>query len=99
MTYADTRAHPRSRGEHRRVDAETGEAYGSSPLTRGAPQASISALDKGRLIPAHAGSTPPSRGPTLSSPAHPRSRGEHAGPDGRPIDGIGSSPLTRGALA
>ena len=49
-----------------------------------------------RLIPAHAGKTPPTRSGRGPSRAHPRSRGEN-GPDA-PLGVLraGSSPLTRG---
>ena len=56
--------------------------YGSSPLTRGAPWTDESVGEKRGLIPAHAGSTILSKACIISPPAHPRSRGEHAGAGG-----------------
>ena len=52
-------AHPRSRGENRVVPCLFRVGGGSSPLTRGKPDAVDEALDQGRLIPAHAGKTLP----------------------------------------
>ena len=90
-------AHPRSRGEHRLTSPIMGTCPGSSPLTRGAPELSTITPGKRRLIPAHAGSTPPRGFLLCDGAAHPRSRGEH--PDGRAegSGSVGSSPLTRGA--
>ena len=71
-------AHPRSRGEHKRV-LDIGETrVGSSPLTRGALElAGYEPVNPG-LIPAHAGSTLVVLFNDLNVEAHPRSRGEHA---------------------
>ena len=49
-----------------------------------------------RLIPAHAGKTPRSRGAAARTWAHPRSRGENALEVGHLHFAAGSSPLTRG---
>ena len=70
---------------------------GSSPLTRGALSHGIHAVNGFRLIPAHAGSTPPVFHDCHANRAHPRSRGEHIRL--RRLCGrvSGSSPLTRGA--
>ena len=72
MKCVGLRAHPRSRGEHRRGERRKGLRGGSSPLTRGAHRyrqgrrwhvrgehdSSISRqMRRGWLIPAHAGST------------------------------------------
>ena len=71
-------------------------ASGSSPLTRGKRAGRFDRSVNGRLIPAHAGKTGPSRTPVRLSGAHPRSRGENP-PDRRgPLASQGSSPLTRG---
>ena len=51
----------------------------------------------GGIIPAYAGSTPPSRCAWYSSRDHPRIRGEHAYEDGGDTLMQGSSPHTRGA--
>ena len=52
-------AHPRSRGEHGLGKNLPAQHSGSSPLTRGAQLESFQRLSLHRLIPAHAGSTPP----------------------------------------
>ena len=60
VVYATTkfsRAHPRSRGEHRVTHFSNGLVKGSSPLTRGAPNQGPCGGWPSRLIPAHAGST------------------------------------------
>ena len=89
-------AHPRSRGENGGRAVRGCGAGGSSPLTRGKPEAKRRELTRFRLIPAHAGKT--GAPPSTASPggAHPRSRGENVGCelDERYIPG--SSPLTRG---
>ena len=51
---------------------------GSSPLARGTPSAARDQAVAIRLIPARAGNTSMKAVPTVSSTAHPRSRGEHA---------------------
>ena len=65
------RAHPRSRGEHERRKIPAGRAWGSSPLTRGAPGLVTAVVEASRLIPAHAGSTSPLAGGGLFLRAHP----------------------------
>ena len=52
-------AHPRSRGENPGPLSQRGDTLGSSPLTRGKPRRGDKLADAGRLIPAHAGKTPP----------------------------------------
>ena len=50
-------AHPRSRGENRRlIQTHPGET-GSSPLTRGKLDTTDKTVNQARLIPAHAGKT------------------------------------------
>ena len=90
-------AHPRSRGEHQDPGQSAEANGGSSPLTRGALDASIAGRSHDRLIPAHAGSTPGAIYDQLVSEAHPRSRGEHDSPPSTDRSTVGSSPLTRGA--
>ena len=51
------RAHPRSRRENLVVSLEECVPVGSSPLTRGKQEYTISLDDGDRLIPAHAGKT------------------------------------------
>lgn len=90
------RAHPRSRGENLPMEVIVPCSQGSSPLTRGKHGQSRRGSDRRRLIPAHAGKTPPMSCPPTSSGAHPRSRGENttAALIGALVPG--SSPLTRG---
>ena len=71
---------------------------GSSPLTRGKQRSDISYKVGERLIPAHAGKTFSSMSSSVSSTAHPRSRGENLCPRAGRQDVCGSSPLTRGKL-
>ena len=72
-----TRAHPRSRGENRGGDLLRDVREGSSPLTRGKRLGDLAALDRQRLIPAHAGKTSTHDRKRSSLEAHPRSRGEN----------------------
>ena len=96
---AHHRAHPRSRGEHCANCWRTLRPQGSSPLTRGALRASRDHRLAQRLIPAHAGSTSVQSQTLRLRSAHPRSRGEHPFSATAWRKSIGSSPLTRGALA
>ena len=73
----DSRAHPRSRGEHSSLSFWDATCKGSSPLTRGAPYLQNIGVVEGGLIPAHAGSTLILRCLVVPGWAHPRSRGEH----------------------
>ena len=91
--------HPRSRGEHGLMTALGGPWGGSSPLTRGAPDGVLASAGGAGIIPAHAGSTTPTTGTRSGRRDHPRSRGEHTGFTQDELDAMGSSPLTRGALA
>ena len=52
-------AHPRSRGENEMSAQVSAVAAGSSPLTRGKRDVCPSERGRRRLIPAHAGKTPP----------------------------------------
>ena len=69
---------------------------GSSPLTRGKPGPVELSTKKTRLIPAHAGKTPPPMLRSCRPGAHPRSRGENLSVAETPPPPAGSSPLTRG---
>ena len=89
--------HPRSRGEHHLGHLLLGLLLGSSPLTRGAPVPRCGGRLRGRIIPAHAGSTRRPQRRCSTGTDHPRSRGEHSGEVHRGDGGCGSSPLTRGA--
>ena len=92
-------AHPRSRGENLEDNWEVLEADGSSPLTRGKRSCRDRLRRRGRLIPAHAGKTPPTRRTRRWPRAHPRSRGENKRMSCADHDHWGSSPLTRGKRA
>ena len=93
------RAHPRSRGENIRPRLVVWENVGSSPLTRGKLVRGGACLSACGLIPAHAGKTPSSLARSVTSRAHPRSRGENATKSSSKPPGPGSSPLTRGKQA
>ena len=90
-------AHPRSRGEHRRMPPCSGGAGGSSPLARGAPGTVRRCCGRCGLIPARAGSTFMCRFLRWGGWAHPRSRGEHSDSSESRRQSPGSSPLARGA--
>ena len=89
--------HPRIRGEHKRINAETENAPGSSPHTRGALVDDDRAGHGGGIIPAYAGSTVCWSIPCAGAWDHPRIRGEHEKDHERPYNAAGSSPHTRGA--
>ena len=91
-----SRAHPRSRGENPIRQHVSSHFPGSSPLTRGKRERPGSRAGRGRLIPAHAGKTPPWMRRARASRAHPRSRGENFSADSCVAACTGSSPLTRG---
>ena len=92
-------AHPRLRGEHTGRLQKNGYSNGSSPLTRGA-HGSVNTSDSAvGLIPAYAGSTRLRPGGRVPIAAHPRLRGEHKVTSSDMRAAVGSSPLTRGALA
>ena len=92
-------AHPRSRGENDQVGMEPPGGAGSSPLTRGKPNVTMSVASQRRLIPAHAGKTWKASQAYSLAWAHPRSRGENADRPARRTIHVGSSPLTRGKLS
>ena len=71
--------HPRSRGEYDQQYIEGVQLSGSSPLSRGIPGAVMSALGKGRIIPALAGNTDYGHLWGQYAGDHPRSRGEYPG--------------------
>ena len=71
-------------------------SLGSSPLTRGKHLVTAPEESWKRLIPAHAGKTPPAKRAGAASRAHPRSRGENADRQRETATAWGSSPLTRG---
>ena len=95
------RDHPRIRGEHLKSSREGPSRVGSSPHTRGAPEPAPHPSAMRRIIPAYAGSTPPSSPHIRSRRDHPRIRGEHrtGRNGGRPKNGIipayaGSTPCS-----
>ena len=96
--WTSTWAHPRSRGENAVVGGEGDKGDGSSPLTRGKRGDAPPGPASFGLIPAHAGKTAASRGPSLLVGAHPRSRGENWVLIEAFAISVGSSPLTRGKL-
>ena len=89
--------HPRIRGEHEGGQAKGASVEGSSPHTRGALARRRPAGRSGRIIPAYAGSTRRWESGRFALPDHPRIRGEHFQRCGERVDGVGSSPHTRGA--
>ena len=93
------RAHPRSRGENGSTALPYSSTRGSSPLTRGKPQARCEGQRGHGLIPAHAGKTLEGLQARHMRWAHPRSRGENGCPAAGPPPMRGSSPLTRGKPA
>ena len=97
--HRNTRAHPRSRGEHERCAPITSSKPGSSPLARGTPTLALEWVRPSGLIPARAGNTPRHSLPEARTGAHPRSRGEHALKGSSHQGYWGSSPLARGTLA
>ena len=89
-------AHPRSRGENFAGLKGKVSSAGSSPLTRGKPEAvEVRTLRRG-LIPAHAGKTRQPSWADSTRRAHPRSRGENEKLQVLSDREHGSSPLTRG---
>ena len=89
-------AHPRSRGENRRIRVDQWSRWGSSPLARGKPLSFSLLRFGGRLIPARAGKTAAHSHPCSYAAAHPRSRGENFLLCLLGVCLCGSSPLARG---
>ena len=94
--WPESAAHPRSRGENVFKVFEEGLHTGSSPLTRGKPQARRRDRRRRRLIPPHAGKTHDTHVTPPARRAHPRSRGENHRCVHLRTVASGSSPLTRG---
>ena len=69
--------HPRIRGEHDHLASLIGPGRGSSPHTRGALLFHHQLQHRLGIIPAYAGSTPPSSAIRANHRDHPRIRGEH----------------------
>ena len=91
-----SRAHPRSRGEHRSGGRRESRHGGSSPLARGTHYTPACRAATMGLIPARAGNTPGGRLCCRDDRAHPRSRGEHRSDSFMRWYFSGSSPLARG---
>ena len=92
------KAHPRMRGENRRIVPAPLSCVGSSPHARGKPSSlGVGVVMRG-LIPACAGKTCISQPFRFAVWAHPRMRGENAPPRPRNTRGVGSSPHARGKL-
>ena len=89
--------HPRIRGEHFEWIGNAIKNVGSSPHTRGAPDARRRRHHRRRIIPAYAGSTRPTSPPRRRRKDHPRIRGEHIKISVTADTKRGSSPHTRGA--
>ena len=68
--------HPRLRGELVPSDPTAVILNGSSPLTRGTHLSCEGNRSQGRFIPAYAGNSTSSSNAQISSPVHPRLRGE-----------------------
>ncbi len=90
--------HPRSRGEHAFIVCRAAGVSGSPPLARGARGTVVRGPVGGRITPARAGSTSGTADRRITTPDHPRSRGEHVGLPYLGGGGDGSPPLARGAL-
>ena len=96
LTVTRCAAHPRSRGEHTCVGCGSRRGCGSSPLARGTLVIDVCRPMDERLIPARAGNTQKVTGRAHTTPAHPRSRGEHIDMLALFLLLCGSSPLARG---
>ena len=94
ITFRD---HPRIRGEHRALNPGGVFSAGSSPHTRGALFHVLRLGAGPGIIPAYAGSTEDRQRRLHGRRDQPRIRGEHDDSDQYVIDGLGSSPHTRGA--
>ena len=94
--FVITRAHPRSRGDHRLNVWLTGTHWGSSPLARGPPVVAGALVNCAGLIPARAGTTRIGNSMRHEIRAHPRSRGDHLRSLLSGFCRPGSSPLARG---
>ncbi len=95
-TRAHGQAHPRLRGEHDNIRAESDAGKGSPPPTRGTPLHELTAEDFQRLTPAYAGNTDRVLHRGLQAQAHPRLRGEHSMSHVSACRPSGSPPPTRG---
>ena len=88
--------HPRVRGEHSASASASAGTSGSSPRARGTRTGDCPLRLRLRFIPACAGNTPMHGTVLLSSPVHPRVRGEHSIVYRCEMMQTGSSPRARG---
>ena len=89
--------HPRGCGEHSAMSYGRWTSGGSSPRMRGARQANMIRMIRGRIIPADAGSTCSRKACGCLDQDHPRGCGEHCRSRSRAACLAGSSPRMRGA--
>ena len=89
-------AHPRVRGEYSRSKWGKLGSAGSPPRSRGILPHHHRRHRGRRLTPAFAGNTVGAAGVRVSSPAHPRVRGEYIEPHAEPGAAWGSPPRSRG---
>ena len=92
------KAHPRTRGENRRIGPKPKSILGSPPHTRGKPAKAWGNLRTLRLTPAHAGKTKADADGKAQGQAHPRTRGENDSRTKSIKEKLGSPPHTRGKL-
>ena len=88
--------HPRACGEHGGGHGRLFLQVGSSPRMRGTHQAAGYGDQVVRIIPAHAGNTPPVTIRSTRLEDHPRACGEHASGLAPASTPVGSSPRMRG---
>ena len=88
--------HPRACGEHSHVTLQSLKLVGSSPRMRRTRRWPCWRRYWLRIIPAHAGNTPPNRSQSTSPRDHPRACGEHVGQVDDAACTGGSSPRMRG---
>ena len=88
--------HPRRRGEHGFYFGLAVRSPGSSPQARGTPSPMPPPVPLPRFIPAGAGNTTSVPRTCLTSPVHPRRRGEHLSVVKAVTVAAGSSPQARG---
>ena len=99
LSHGRSRDHPRLCGEHHQPELRHEGRAGSSPLVRGAPFATLFMGTTRGIIPACAGSTWEEWTALAERWDHPRLCGEHGVALTTGRDGMGSSPLVRGARA
>ena len=88
--------HPRACGANWVLGQHVNVAPGSSPRMRGKPMTRCSRCSGIRIIPAHAGQTPPPTGWKRGEPDHPRACGANALYVIGTVESSGSSPRMRG---